>query len=302
MLSICIPIYNFDVRPLVTALAKQMENINKELELVLIDDASDIEFKDINESTCNPYNYIKLSNNIGRSSIRNLFLEYVKYSYLLFLDCDSLIIDDNFLMNYIQQIEITEEQIICGGRVYQYKSPGRERMLRWKYGHQKESQSAEHRALAPNNSFMTNNFIVKKYLLEKIRFDERLKDYGHEDTLFGYELLKEHIHIVHINNPVDNGDIEDNQLFMEKTEKGIKNLVLINEYMHHDPQLIQMVKLLRVAKKVASLKMQWLVLLIFNLLKRPMRYTLLHGLISLLIFDFYKLGYYLNIASQQRNK
>lgn len=301
MLSICIPIYNFDVRPLVAALGKQMNTMSHELELILIDDASDIRYKELNESSCNPYNYIKLPTNIGRASIRNLFLEYARFPNLLFLDCDSLIIDDDFLMNYIKKIESSEEPIICGGRVYQSEAPGKNKMLRWKYGYRKESQPAEVRKQAPNHSFMTNNFVVKKHLLEKIRFDERLKAYGHEDTLFGYELLKANIRISHINNPVDNGDIEDNQLFLEKTEKGLENLALINEYMHHDPQLIDMVKLLRTAKKVESLKMQWLVLLIFNILKKPMRYTFLHGLISLLIFDFYKLGYYLKIASQQRN-
>jgi len=54
-------------------------------------------FKKINENVCRKEIYIQLDNNIGRAKIRNLFLKYAKYDYLLFLDCDTFIISDDFV-------------------------------------------------------------------------------------------------------------------------------------------------------------------------------------------------------------
>ena len=45
MLSICIPVYNVDVTKLVSDLHTQIQEINETIEIVLIDDASDIEIK-----------------------------------------------------------------------------------------------------------------------------------------------------------------------------------------------------------------------------------------------------------------
>ena len=56
---------------------------------------------------------------------------------------------------------------------------------------------------------------------KKISFNERLSGYGHEDTLFGYELNKNNIQIHHIDNPVLNGHLDTNEAFLLKTEEGL---------------------------------------------------------------------------------
>ena len=55
MISICIPIYNFDVRQLITELARQISNIDVPCELVLIDDFSTEEFRKMNEPVCSQF-------------------------------------------------------------------------------------------------------------------------------------------------------------------------------------------------------------------------------------------------------
>ncbi|NOR87123.1 MAG: glycosyltransferase [Bacteroidales bacterium] len=290
MLSICIPIYKFDVRLLIGQLTEQMNNIKEKVELVLIDDASNSEFLNINQETCETHHYIKLDKNIGRSRIRNLFLEYASYDNLLFLDCDSIITESDFIEKYLFQLQKKENNIVCGGRIYPSNPPEKKKMLRWKYGIKKESQTAENRQLLPNHSFMTNNFLIKRILLEEIKFDERLSNYGHEDTLFGFELMKAGIPITHIHNPVGNGDIEDNDVFLEKTEAGVENLALILNYMNHDSRLIAMVKLLRANRKLQKMKLSGFVLLIYSVFRKPILLSLNRGPISLYIFDFYKLS------------
>ena len=298
MLSVCIPIYNFDVRPLITSLGKEIVQLSDYVELILIDDASSDYYKRINEKDCQKHQYIKLSKNIGRSRIRNLFLDYVSYENLLFLDCDSLIIKNSFIVNYIKRLQQYQDQVICGGRVYSSHRPEKNKWLRWKYGVKRESQTAEERKREPNRSFMTNNFVIKKSLLQEIKFDERLANYGHEDTLFGFELWKNKIQISHIENPIENGDIEDNEVFLHKTEEGVRNLALIYKYMNDDPQLVDMVQLLRVYDKLHHYHLTNIVRWFYLIFIKPLKKSLINGPISIKAFNFYKLGLFIGCRTR----
>ena len=72
-LSICVPVFNFDVTELVKKLDKQAGLLSVPFEIVCIDDCSDEKFIKINKEICSKYGkYIELKENIGRSKIRNL--------------------------------------------------------------------------------------------------------------------------------------------------------------------------------------------------------------------------------------
>lgn len=231
MISICIPIYNFDVRPLVSDLTKQIQFIfDHEIEIILIDDASNEDFRKINKNLNQLHEYIQLEKNIGRAKIRNLFLKYTSQPYLLFLDCDSSISSNpNFIQNYIEYLSRVQSLITYGGRIYPNQAPTIQQNLSWKYGYYIESKSALLRSNDPNKSFQTNNFVIHRSLFKNNLFDETLIEYGHEDTLFGLELNRKNILIQHIENPVLNNHIEINDEFINKTHLAIQNLVqLIN--------------------------------------------------------------------------
>ncbi|MBK8722468.1 MAG: glycosyltransferase family 2 protein [Saprospiraceae bacterium] len=104
MLSICIPVFNEVVVELVDELHRQMMSLEVPIEIVLIDDASNQEILAKNQSIASKVVNIELSENIGRSKIRNLFLQYAQHEYLLFLDCD-VSVPDSFLSNYIDWIQ-----------------------------------------------------------------------------------------------------------------------------------------------------------------------------------------------------
>lgn len=287
MISICIPIYNFDVSALITALKLQIEQTQMGCELLLIDDGSEERFKRINRNYSAECQYVELEKNVGRSKIRNLFLSYATQPYLLFLDCDVVIDFPNFLQNYLDQLPL-QPKIICGGRLYPKEMPDKNRMLRWNYGVQCESQPSGVRALYPNKSFMTNNFLIEKELFTSVRFDERLTQYGHEDTLFGYELSKRNIHILHIENPVVNGDIETNEEFLKKTEAGVENLIHILNFTNYDQQIINSIRLLKTYQRVKILKP--ILKPIFSLINPKLRNKLIKKGNSVMFFNLYKLG------------
>ena len=293
MLSICIPIYNFDVTGLVVTLHQQAVRQNIAAEVICIDDCSDEAFRIKNKDICNTYGkYIQLEENVGRAKIRNLFLQYAIYDYLLFLDCDSVLIASNFVKKYVDAIIKSGARVLCGGRIYNDIKPSKQKLLRWKYGHKKESMPVDVRLRNPNKSFITSNFAIHKNTLISFKFDERLVQYGHEDTLFGFQLKENHIKILHIDNPILNGYLEDNDEFIAKTELGLSNLVCILQFLNYDQGFIEDVNILRFHQKCRKYKIDLIIIFLFSFLKPVLRLNLSKGYANLFWFDFYKLGFF----------
>jgi len=289
MLSICIPSYNFDLRLLIQSLTKQIYDLSDySMEIIVIDDASEIEFrKDLKNYLPEFVSYIQLDKNVGRAKIRNLFLNYAKYDHLFFLDADSYLIGSSFLKNYINYIKEFPNSVFCGGREYPILMEDQKRLLSWRYGIKRESKSVDVRKNHPYNSFMTNNFVIPKVVLEFIKFDERINGYGHEDTLFGLELKKNAIQILHIENPILNGDIETTERYLVKTLQGIENLIKILKFKNFDHQFIRSVKLLNSYSKVVQFSR--LISFVFSVSKKIMEKQLQSSKPSILLFNFYKI-------------
>lgn len=290
MLSICIPIYNFDVRHLVNALGKQIALLDVDAELILIDDCSTPNFKEINDCLCNGYTYIELEKNVGRSKIRNLFLDYIQYDYLLFLDCDATIISDTFLRKYTDFIQSQDVKVICGGSSYPIARVPRTHHLRWLNGNKRETRSAQLRRQNPYGSFMTSNVIIHRSVFNRVTFDESLVKYGHEDTLFGFELHQHKIAISHLDNYVLNDDLDTNKAFVEKSESALTNLYLIAKQLQFNESFVHSLKILKFYKWLSDHRLLKPLQLIFPLFKSILKRFLISGYASLLVFDLYKIG------------
>ena len=292
MISVCIPVYNYDVRKLAESLKQQTGDVSAEI--ILLDDGSGGKYKEINRQLgAGDIIYLELEKNIGRSRIRNRFTEYAKYGHLLFLDCDSEIISEFFLSDYFEAMRNNPEQVICGGRVYPGEKPGRRYRLHWKYGTRRESQPVEVRKQHSNRSFMTNNFLIPARVLREIPFHEKLVGYGHEDSLFGYELYSKGIDIRHIDNPVRHGQLETNAEFLAKTEEAVRNLAMITSQIEKSPVFAVTISLLRAAEKTRNNGMSLPILALHKILRPLIRWSLSHGLSSLSLLNFHKLGTYL---------
>lgn len=146
-------------------------------------------------------NYFELTKNEGRVHARNLLIVKSNFENILFLDCDVQIISDNYLNDYKQEI-IQGYEVITGGTVYPKNFPGKLKSLHWAYGQYMQRNHFSKKVGNPYRSFMTNNFLIKRDIAKTIGFNESIKNYGHEDTIFGFELENRNIEIKHINNPV----------------------------------------------------------------------------------------------------
>src|SRR5574344_338845 len=185
MLSICIPIYNYDIRPLFYNLIKQKSTLTIPIEIVLADDGSDYSYTSINEEIASLADvYLKMDKNVGRAKIRNILSDNAQYDYLLFIDCDSVIVSDTFLSDYVAQID-GKEKVVYGGVCYSDNASWNEK-LRYLYGLKRECRPVEFRNSHPYQTFLSGNFLIHKKVFEKVRFDETIVAYGYEDALFSW--------------------------------------------------------------------------------------------------------------------
>jgi glycosyltransferase involved in cell wall biosynthesis len=289
LLSICIPVYNTDIRPLATELHRQSQSFSSEVELLFIDDASDFTFKEKNRSVGTFCDYQELPQNIGRSKIRNAFLPFVKGKYILFLDGDSVVFRDDFIEKYLVFLKEHKPNLIVGGREEVSERPARNYLLRWRYSQSRESKSLEERQKDTKSGFKSNNFIVKKTIFESNTFDESLHHYGHEDTLFGYQLRKKGVECLHIDNPILNSDLVENEAFLHKTKEAISNLVRIAIKLN-DHQFIEEQKLLSWEKRISRNKIFLKTFQLFGKITQPLFTSLLRkGYFQLWMFDLYRL-------------
>jgi glycosyltransferase involved in cell wall biosynthesis len=292
MLSILIPIYNYNAVNLVHQLHKQVTQANIPFEILLLDDNSDNRCKGENTILCNLSNttLFELPTKAGRAIARNYLAGQAKYDYLLFLDCDSEPVDDLFIERYISYCQY-KDIIVCGGTAYKPQKPNRNARLRWVYGMRCETKSAAQRSKSSNAKFSTFNFLISKELFLTIRFNELLKNYGHEDTLFGLELQKRNYTVIHIDNPLYHIGIDTNEVYLEKTRQGVENLKILLEQYPNGSGLIRNLRLLRYYIFLENTRMTFVCFFLFRFFKKMMLANFNSRYPNLTLFNLYKLGY-----------
>lgn len=289
MLSVLIPVYNYDVFTLVQTLYNQASECRIPFEIICIDDNSQhflSENQEINKFKNT--SFLILEKNIGRSAIRNLLAQKAAYENLLFLDADTIPVHENFISNYIQQIN-NHEKVVYGGILYENIKPSHNQLLRWIYGRNREALNISARNKNPYLSFLTLNFLITKSIFKKVSFNEEIPNLRHEDTLFSFDLMQNNIEVTHMENPVYHLGLEDSKTFLIKSEQAVlalKNLV--------DSNMIsaQYVKLSHYFQIIKKYHFRTLIAFNFKIIKLLFVKQLLGKKPSLFIFDLYRLGHY----------
>lgn len=291
MLSILIPVYNFNIVPLVTELHNQAIKAAIPFEIIILDDGSSMLLRDQNKDVGMLPNvrFQELEKNIGRSTIRNRLAEMAKYSSLLFMDCDSEVPSDDYIKKYLPYCN--KEIVVCGGRIHRSEPPEEpEYLLRWLYGIRKEQIPDAKRNINPYRSFMTNNFLIAKSVFMKIQFDESIIHYGHEDTLFGLELKKRGVIVRHIKNPLYHIGLEIAMEFLRKTSEAVENLLTLlydGKINRHD---IRDIRLLSAYVFIKRFRLVGIYLYFYDFISSAVMRNLLGSNPSIFAFDLYKLS------------
>jgi len=287
MLSILIPIYNQKVTKLVTELHAQCHKTKIEFEIILFDDYSKPDYREDNRKLAGIFNvsYLEMSENYGRSKIRNLLAKNARYEKLLFLDCDSKLNSKKFIKRYVE--DMGKHQVIYGGRVYPKKAPkAKDKKLHWKYGVKREALTAKQRSKKPYLGFQSNNFVISTELFLRHRFDDSLEQYGYEDLVLATQLQNEKVPIHHLNNPIKHAGIEKTKVFLVKQKKAIDNLIALRL-----DNKIMYTKLYRAYDKLKRRKAVPLFLKAYSFIEDRIEKNLLSDNPKLYSLDIWKLRY-----------
>ena len=291
-ISLLIPVFDYDIIALVHIMKDAMSKVPEFYEILIGDDGSSAEYrKKYSSLEAENVKVISSKKNIGRAAIRNRLALEAKGDFLIFIDADVMLpgTAEAYMLKWLPFLN--NSRVICGGTLYHDSAPGDpDKLLRWKYGKWREQKSAAERNKPPHAGFSTFNVLIEKSVFSKIRFNEELKQYGHEDTLLGYQLKKAGINILHIDNGLMHEGLESNRDFLNKTKLGIENLSKLFDKVTDKKSFSETVLMLNIYNKLRLLGLTRVLAAIFIRYRDQMEIRLDSSNISLLLFAFYKMS------------
>lgn len=302
-LSILLPSYNNVCVSLVQVLQRQADALRGKLdkpfryEIIVADDCStDAACIDANRVIGDMLHcrYLRMEQNVGRAQIRNVLISESLGDYVLLIDSDLFLCDDNYLYKYATS---TADVVYGGTRIggegfamvdNEANTENLKGNLRYIYEKKAEPlHRAVFRQLRPNQEISVCNLYARRDIMEAHPFDSRFKAYGYEDVLFGKRLAESGIEVTHIDNPVLINEFEPNSVFVKKTEEAILTLCRFEQDLEGYSNL---------KTKVTTLG-RYIPLSLFRLWHRIMKNKEKRNLTgskpSLLLFKLYKLGFFL---------
>lgn len=302
-LSILLPSYNNVCVSLVQVLQRQADALRGKLdkpfryEIIVADDCStDAACIDANRVIGDMLHcrYLRMEQNVGRAQIRNVLISESRGDYVLLIDSDLFLCDDNYLYKYATS---TADVVYGGTRIggegfamvdNEANTENLKGNLRYIYEKKAEpSHRAVFRQLRPNQEISVCNLYARRDIMEAHPFDSRFKAYGYEDVLFGKRLAESGIEVTHIDNAVLINEFESNSVFVKKTEEAILTLCRFEQDLEGYSNL---------KTKVTTLG-RYIPLSLFRLWHRIMKNKEKRNLTgskpSLLLFKLYKLGFFL---------
>lgn len=317
-LSILIPTYDFVCYPLVLALHGQAEALGIDYEILVAEDGSKQQGRVVANLKINelPHcRHLHRTENAGRAAIRNILADEARGEWLLFLDSDAKVEKPDFLAAYLaaanegspeprdeqekphdaQAEDVTARRsnapVIVGGLYHAPACADPTRALRFRYEREADrSRSAAQRSLKAYMEFSTFNFMIRSDIFRALRFDEKCREYGYEDALFGLALQRRGIPILHIDNALLHTGLDTNAQFLGKTEAALRTLAALA------PELRECSRVHRLFARLKRYALAPFLRAAFRLCGKPLRRHLEKSARpSLRLFALYKLIYYASL-------
>ncbi|MBN1107852.1 MAG: glycosyltransferase family 2 protein [Bacteroidales bacterium] len=303
-ISLLIPVCDYDIVAMVHSMKRCMADVPEFIEILIGDDGSAHSWTEKYRSLENGrVRLIRSEKNIGRAAIRNLLALEAKGDHLLFIDADTMIpgTPEAFIRNWINAAGTA--RVISGGVLYHESPPGDpDKILRWKTGRRREQKKAAVRNKHPYASFSTFNVLIEKSIFEKLRFNEEIRQYGHEDTLFSYQLKKAGIGIAHIDNGLIHEGLESNRDYLNKTKLRIENLSKLYDFITDKKTFASTVRMIRLYRILSILKLNLILAGFFIRFREKMELKIDSPDPLLTLFAVYKVTMFCTFREIHRRK
>jgi glycosyltransferase involved in cell wall biosynthesis len=290
-ISLLIPVCDYDIVALVCSMKGYVGKIPEFIEILIGDDGSTAENKAKYKSLeGDGVRVISSEKNIGRAAIRNRLALEAKGDFILFIDADTMFpaTGEAYLLKWVPYLK--GASVMSGGILYHESPPGDpDKILRWKYGSKREVRKASDRNKHPYTAFSTFNVLFDRTIFSRLRFNEELKEYGHEDTLMSYQLKKAGINIFHIDNGLVHEGLESNREYLNKTKLGIKNLSKLYDSVTDKRAFMSSLRILRVYNIIRFFRLELILTGIYIRYRERMEIRIDSAKSPLWLFSFYKM-------------
>ena len=291
-ISLLIPVYDYDIIALVHSMKNCIGKIPEFVEILIGDDGSSKSFRDKYKTLeGDGVRVIVSEKNIGRAAIRNKLALEATGDFLLFIDADAMIpgTAENYILNWIPTMAFS--RVTSGGILYHESPPGDpDKILRWKNGRKLEQRKAAERNKDPYASFTTFNVLIDRKIFSKLRFNEELKQYGHEDTLLSYQLNKAGVKIHHIDNGLVHEGLETNREYINKVKLSIENLSKLYDNVTDKKTFSRSVRMLRTYNRLKIFRLTLILAGIFIRFRERMELKIDSSDPPLWLFRFYRMS------------
>lgn len=293
MLSILIPLYNYDARNLINSIYRQCISSGIIFEIIVCNDNSeeifDFDFTEENIIT------ILNSTNIGRTETRQKLANKAKFKWLLFLDADVLPVNSSFVNKYIQILNSNKYEVSFGGFKYKDKVPPSDKILRWKYGKLKEDVLPNLRNQNPYKVIISANLLIQKKIFKSINTELKGNHYGY-DTIFSLRLKEQNVKIIHVDNPVWHLGLETNSVYLSKKERATKTIFKLYKVKKITAGSNDLLKTFELVRKLYLINF---IAYFFEKTKKLFRKNILGTKPSIILLNAYKLGYFCKLYSNE---
>lgn len=227
-LSVLIPFYRDDPRPLLAALDAQTGA--EGVELVLLDDGGvDAEVSLGVAATLAalrlPARLVRLSANEGRAKGRNRLAAHARADALLFLDADMAPDSPDFLHRWLREVR-AGAAVAFGGFTVADAPQRPETALHRRLSEGGDCAPAEARAREPAKHVFTSNLLIHRTVFDSERFDERFAGWGWEDVEWGLRVARRWP-IRHIDNTATHLGLDAAPALLGKWEQSVDNFAKV---------------------------------------------------------------------------
>ena len=299
MLSVLIPVHNYNVCKLVSTLHNQLVRQGLSFEIICHEDRSNEDMLLVNEpikQLDNVHVIISPEQN-GSLKSRIIMANKARFDWLLFLDADTLPVSDTFITQYINATAMNSDAIL-GGIAYQKEKPDERYILRWKYGIKYEQVSAKNRNRHPFKNVVSGNLMIKREVYSSLDLHLSENKYG-VDNLLGSRLMSAGKKIMHIDNPVYHLGLEPNPVYLQKKEEAARALL---EFYRNGMLESHEVSLLRLFLNLKKLRLNHFFSFCYKIFGSAIRKNLCGSHPSTILLQLYRLCYLCHIESKSKNQ
>jgi hypothetical protein len=225
-LSVLIPFFRDDPRPLLAALDAEAAGLDGQVEIVVLDDAGGdaVLSANVAETVAGlraPARLIQLSTNEGRARGRNRLASAACAAHLLFLDSDMLPDRSDFLSAYLKLLG-SDPAVVVGGFSVAQCVVRDDHALHRAMAARADCLPAAVRSLTPEKYVFTSNLMVRRDVFDAEAFDEEFRGWGWEDVEWGARVSRR-FPVLHIDNPATHLGLDTADVLAGKYEQSVQN-------------------------------------------------------------------------------